>query len=149
MTVVVATTEHRQAVDESEAHKPILTGAASSIRPQARSLSLFFFLSSFFLLPFSHTSSSSHPSISRSDLLLYHLISFTMFAARSSFNLFQKRAFSASARQVGTAAGCLVNLGRSARINANLFFPFILRPPRSPSLVPVVALASLCPSCSS
>ena len=110
------------------------------------SLSLFF-LSSFFLLPFSHTSSSSHPSISRSDLLLYHLISFTMFAARSSFNLFQKRAFSASARQVGTAACCLVNLGRSARINANLFFPFILRPPRSPSWVPVVALASLCPSC--
>lgn len=59
----------------------------------------------------------------------------TMFAARQSFNLFQKRAFSASASQV---LPYLYLYRRPPLLTATY------RPPRSPSLVPAAALASPC-----
>lgn len=74
-----------------------------------------------------------------------------MFAARQSLNLFQKRAFSASASQVRAVpqlgAFTEKELSQMSYLEASLL-TFLLndRPPRSPSSVLVVELASPSPS---
>lgn len=96
----------------------------------------------------------SHSSSPHTDII--------MFAARQSFNLFQKRAFSASASQVcqfnssSQLPACSILItailaplpdssGPMRATTTNLLLHH--RPPRSLSSVPPVALASLCLSC--
>jgi hypothetical protein len=72
------------------------------------------------------------------------LILYKMFAARQIIGATQRRAFSVSARDVSLESACQCLVQRQYTLCSMILINVSRRPPRSPSSVPVVVLASLC-----
>jgi hypothetical protein len=106
----------------------------------------------------SHTTTSSHPV--QPSLTFLTRITDIMFAARQAFFQGSRRCFSASARQVCIfpEVATVLLVGRLAALRDGHAIGTIAaqdadflscRTPRSPFSVPLVALVSHCPCCSS